>query len=157
MSHLPTPGHGGFWFCRDNQSINQLINPSSFLTFNQSINLSIYLSINHLINQSINQSIIQSFNQSINQPIYQSVNQSLNQSNNTSITQLRRNPCPNNQTVINHHPTFVQGGFCLAMKWVRHVHHQSWALSVFLSCFTNKKTIFCIFYQVNLTGSGLFK
>ena len=34
---------------------------------------------------------------------------------------------------------------------------QSWALEVFLNFFNNKKIIFCIFYQVNLTGSGLFK
>ena len=33
---------------------------------------------------------------------------------------------------------------------------QSWARSVFFNFFT-KKMIFCIFYQVNLTGSGLFK
>ena len=34
---------------------------------------------------------------------------------------------------------------------------QSWALSVFFNVFNNKKMIFCLFYQVNLTGSGLFK
>ena len=33
---------------------------------------------------------------------------------------------------------------------------QSWALSVFLNFF-NKKMIVCIFYQVNLIGSGFFK
>ena len=32
-----------------------------------------------------------------------------------------------------------------------------WHLRVFLSFFNNKKMIFCIFYQANLTGSGLFK
>ena len=30
-------------------------------------------------------------------------------------------------------------------------------LEVFFNFFNNKKTMFCIFYQVNLTGSGLFK
>ena len=34
---------------------------------------------------------------------------------------------------------------------------QSWARSVFFNYFNNKKLIFCIFYQVNLTGSGIFK
>ena len=34
---------------------------------------------------------------------------------------------------------------------------QSWVLSVFLNLFSAKKMIFCIFYQVNFTGSGLFK
>ena len=34
---------------------------------------------------------------------------------------------------------------------------QSWALSVFFHSFNNKKMIFGIFHQVNLTGSGLFK
>ena len=33
---------------------------------------------------------------------------------------------------------------------------QSWALEVFL-IFFNKKNILCIFSQVNLTGSWLFK
>ena len=33
---------------------------------------------------------------------------------------------------------------------------QSWALSVFLNFFNNKMII-CIFHQVNLTGSELFK
>ena len=33
---------------------------------------------------------------------------------------------------------------------------QSWALSVFFNFFNNKMN-FCIFHQVNLTGSGLFK
>ena len=34
---------------------------------------------------------------------------------------------------------------------------QSWALPVFLNFFNNKKRFFVIFYQVDLTGSGLFK
>ena len=35
---------------------------------------------------------------------------------------------------------------------------QSWALAVFFNFFTNEKLfIFCIFYQVNLTGGRLFK
>ena len=37
------------------------------------------------------------------------------------------------------------------------LYWQSWALSVFFNFFNNKKWFFCIFYQVNLTGSGLFK
>ena len=35
--------------------------------------------------------------------------------------------------------------------------YQSWALSVFLNFFNNKKMIFCNFYQFKLTGSGFFK
>ena len=34
---------------------------------------------------------------------------------------------------------------------------QSWALSVFFNAFNNKKLFFAFFYQVNLTGRGLFK
>ena len=34
---------------------------------------------------------------------------------------------------------------------------QSWALAVFLNFFNYKKGNFCIFYQINLTTSGLFK
>ena len=34
---------------------------------------------------------------------------------------------------------------------------QSWALEGFLNFFTNKKLFFAFFYQVNLTGSGLFQ
>ena len=34
---------------------------------------------------------------------------------------------------------------------------QSWALEVFFNFFNNKKWFFCIFYQANLTRSGLFK
>ena len=35
--------------------------------------------------------------------------------------------------------------------------HQSWALGVFFNLFNNEKWLFCIFYQVNLTGGRHFK
>ena len=37
------------------------------------------------------------------------------------------------------------------------ISSQSWALSVFLRFFNNKKLFVCNFYKVNVTGSGLFK
>ena len=33
---------------------------------------------------------------------------------------------------------------------------QSWAITIFFNIFNNKND-YCILYQVNLTGSGLFK
>ena len=54
-------------------------------------------------------------------------------------------------------PTPLQQGTCRIPQGVRgNENLQSWALSVFFNFFNNKKW-FCIFYLVNLTGSGLFK
>ena len=86
-------GHLRDWFPKQNQSINQSINPSFHQSINQSINHQSNQSIHHQsdqsnpsIHQSINPSIHQSINPSTHQSINPSIHQPINPSNHQYIS-----------------------------------------------------------------------